>query len=218
MAEPQSGVTTSLLDKDVADEYALIDSTFPSLTPSAPKDFALAVSHLSKVFPTATGQKQVFSDISFGVRTHDIFGLLGPNGAGKTTLINILSGSLVANRGDFKVFGYEARRRSELRCLLSVVPQSDVYFEELNVYQHLLLISRLHGVPRSHQQMLVKQVATQIGLERDSLFMLASILSGGQKRRLSLGMAMISTPKIVFLDEPTVRMMQSGEGRLGWIQ
>lgn len=195
---------TELRDVDVVKEREVIKSKYNSITPTSLNGFALAVNSLTKYFPKGGGYKHVFDDITFGVRCNDVFGLLGPNGAGKTTLINILSGNLSANSGEFKIFGHTSSERDAIRHLIGVVPQFDVFFDNLTVKEHLLLVARLHGVKKEEELMKVKSAAQLVGLERDAFNMKAMVLSGGQKRRLSLAMSMVSQPQIVFLDEPTV--------------
>ena len=134
---------------DVMAERSLIDAKFEAITPRAISGLALAVHNLTKYFPKGEGYKHVFNDITFGVRCNDVFGLLGPNGAGKTTLINILAGKLAANAGDFKVFGHAGSERSVVRQLIGVVPQFDIFFDNLTVREHLTLVARLHGVRRA---------------------------------------------------------------------
>lgn len=177
---------------------------FDLITPEHCKDYCLAICGLTKVFPKSDGYKRVFNDISFAVRYHDVFGLLGPNGAGKTTLINILSGKMSANLGEFKIFGHSSDERRVIRQLIGVVPQFDVFYGDLTVEEHFILMAKLHGVSKSQRNLFCRDVGELVGLDHDSYRMKASVLSGGQKRRLTLGMAMVSKPKLVFLDEPTV--------------
>ena len=84
------------------------------------------------------------------------------------------------------------------------MPQFDTFFDELSVSDHLQLIARLHHVNSGYYRMAAKRVAEQVGLDHDAFSFMSSKLSGGQKRRLTLGMALMSHPKLLFLDEPTV--------------
>ena len=96
---------------------------------------------------------------------------------------------------------------STIRNHIGVVPQFDILFDELTVEDHLILIALLHNTPLKKASLQSKLLAEQIGLEKDPFRHKALLLSGGQKRRLTLGMAMMSQPSVLLLDEPTVRML-----------
>lgn len=190
-------------DMDVMNERGIVEGMFDQVKSNNLNNMALVINKLTKYFPKDKGFKHVFDNISFGIRCNDVFGLLGPNGAGKTTLINILSGNMSANAGEFKIFGYTSNNRRIIRQLIGVVPQFDTFFDDMTVREHLILITKLHGIPRGKQLQVARNAAELIGLERDAFNMAAGSLSGGQKRRLTLGMSMVGKPHMVFLDEPT---------------
>ena len=194
---------TLMEDMDVMKERAFVENLYPSINPNHLENMALVINKLTKYYSKDKGFKHVFDNISFGIRCNDVFGLLGPNGAGKTTLINILSGNISANSGDFKLFGYTSENRKMIRQLIGVVPQFDTFYDDLTVCEHLLLVAKLHGLSSNQQLTTIKTIAQVIGLDRDAYNMKAGNLSGGQKRRLTLGMSMVGQPPIVFLDEPT---------------
>ena len=196
--------STLITDDDVAKEEATINDSFAEYTPDHRDRRSLVVDGVSKYFFTKEGHKRVNPPISFAVNDYEVYGLLGPNGAGKTTLINILTGKMNPNRGEFKVFGNSSKNRRAMRRFISVVPQFDTFFDELSVSDHLQLIARLHHVNSGYYRMAAKRVAEQVGLDHDAFSFMSSKLSGGQKRRLTLGMALMSHPKLLFLDEPTV--------------
>ena len=201
-------------DEDVAKEKSFVDTIFDSITPTNRQSISLIVSNISKVFFSkmftrtdsimCRGSKRVFPEVSFSIHDKEVFGLLGPNGAGKTTLISIMTGKLNPNQGNLKIFGYTFLNEFTVKQLIGVVPQFDVFFDDMTVKEHLDLIAHLHNVPRSERERLVKDVAEQVGLSRDAFQHCAAKLSGGQKRRLTLGMALMSRPLLLFLDEPTV--------------
>lgn len=136
-----------------------------------------------------------------------MFGLLGPNGAGKTTLINIMTCNLNPNMGQMKIFGFKETDVKHIRELIAVVPQFDTFFEDMTVEEHLALVARLHHTKRSLIEGFCKEKAEVVGLSHDAFKRKASVMSGGQKRRLTLGMALMSQPRLLFLDEPTVRIL-----------
>ena len=201
-------------DEDVVKEETFVETVFGSITPSNRQDISLIVSDVSKVFFGKTflldvslmcrGAKRVFPEVSFSIHDKEVFGLLGPNGAGKTTLISIMTGKLNPNQGNLKIFGYTFVNSFTVKQLIGVVPQFDVFFDDMTVKEHLELVAHLHNVPRRERDRLVKDIAEQVGLSRDAFQHRAAKLSGGQKRRLTLGMALMSRPLLLFLDEPTV--------------
>ncbi|KAJ3123095.1 hypothetical protein HK098_002218 [Nowakowskiella sp. JEL0407] len=145
------------------------------------------------------GPKLAVKDIWFAIEESICFGLLGPNGAGKTTLISILTGLYQASAGVAYLAGYDNKEEQEM------VYQNigfDILWEDLTVSEHLYFYSRLKGVTPNKEKETVDAALSEVGLTA-----LASRktkgLSGGEKRRLSIGIALVGNPKLVFLDEPT---------------
>jgi ABC-2 type transport system ATP-binding protein len=144
------------------------------------------------------GDVHAVRGISFEIAGGEIFGLLGPNGAGKTTTVEILEGYRNRNAGAVSVLGEDpARAGGRWREQIGVVLQSSSLYETLTVAEHLALFAGYYEKPRQ-----VGEVVELVGLgeKRDSQ---VRTLSGGQRRRLDLGLALIGDPELVFLDEPT---------------
>ena len=143
----------------------------------------------------------------FRVETGKLFALLGPNGAGKTTTINLLTGVLPITSGDACVGGHSIRggEMSAIRRLMGVCPQFDVLWGDMTAREHLLLFAALKGLPREQWERTTNEL-----LDRTKLTPAAdrrsSGFSGGMKRRLSVGIALIGDPEVVYLDEPTTGM------------
>jgi ABC-2 type transport system ATP-binding protein len=136
--------------------------------------------------------------ISFEIGEGEVFSLLGPNGAGKTTTIEILEGYRERDGGDVSVLGVDpAHASSAWRGRIGVVLQSSAMYETLTVRESLALFAGYYRRPRP-----VDEVVSVVGLEekRDSL---VRRLSGGQRRRLDFGLALVGDPELIFLDEPT---------------
>ena len=154
--------------------------------------------------PVGRVQKLAVDGLSLSVQHGECFGLLGPNGAGKTSAINILSGLILQSDGVAHVGGFDtALQMHQVHTILGVCPQFDTVWPDLTVEEHLLLYCRLKGVASADQPGLVQAIAGAIKLDGDPLRQPAFALSGGMRRRLSLGIALIANPQVVFLDEPS---------------
>jgi ABC-2 type transport system ATP-binding protein len=148
--------------------------------------------------------------IDFDIRGGEVFGLLGPNGAGKTTTLEILVGHRTRDAGEVRVLGTDPQRAdSSWRGRIGVVPQSGELFPNLTVREHLDLFAGYYGKPRSPADVL-----RLVGLEQKADAKTRT-LSGGQKRRLDLGVALIGDPELIFLDEPTTGF-DPGARRAAW--
>jgi ABC-type multidrug transport system ATPase subunit len=148
------------------------------------------------------GGFKAVDDVSFGIPKGECFGLLGPNGAGKTTLISALSGTTALTGGEGTICGFDVRSQMhEIYNVLGVCPQFDILWDDLTVQEHLLLYARIKGV--RDERVCVRRVAEAVRLDGDAYNTLSSQLSGGMKRRLSLGIALVANPQVIFLDEPS---------------
>ncbi|KAF9150209.1 hypothetical protein BG015_007989 [Linnemannia schmuckeri] len=141
--------------------------------------------------------------MSFGVETNTVLGLLGPNGAGKSTLIHLLTGLYEPTRGSASVAGANIRTEMSLvHARMGVCPQHDILWNDLTVADHLLFYSRLRGVPPSMEQQSVDFAIASVSLTRLRDRQVKG-LSGGEKRRVSIAIALLGDNRVVFLDEPS---------------
>ncbi|CAL9048517.1 unnamed protein product, partial [Musa banksii] len=133
-----------------------------------------------------------------------LFCLLGPNGAGKTTLINCLTGITPVTGGDAFFYGYSVRSSvgmSKIRRMIGVCPQFDILWDELSALEHLHLFASIKGLPPSRIKSVAEKSLADVKLIAAARVRSGSY-SGGMKRRLSVAIALIGDPKLVFLDEP----------------
>lgn len=161
---------------------------------------AIETQHLVKSF----GELHAVDDVSFTVKEGEIFSLLGPNGAGKSTTISMVSGLLSPTKGDALVFGHSIRKApTKAQELLGIVPQELAIYEDLTAKQNLMFWGRMFGLRGDTLKTRVKEVLELIELT-DRQNQNAGKYSGGMKRRLNIGIALLHRPKLIILDEPTV--------------
>ncbi len=142
-------------------------------------------------------------DISFSARAGEVLGILGPNGAGKTTLVRQITTELMPTSGSLKVFGIDVVSSPiEVKYLMGIVPQEAMLHEHLTVHQTFRIFGKLRGVPASEARHRADEVISDLRLEEHRNVM-ARNLSGGLKRRVIVGLAVLGRPKLMVLDEPT---------------
>jgi ABC-2 type transport system ATP-binding protein len=141
--------------------------------------------------------------VTFEVRDGEMFGLLGPNGAGKTTTLSIISCLLDATRGEVVLDGKRVHLADrEVRRLIGIVPQEVAIYPELTARENLHFFGELYGVKGAELKRRVQRILAAIGLEERADDR-AATYSGGMKRRLNLGAALVHEPRLLLLDEPT---------------
>ena len=142
--------------------------------------------------------------LNLEIRHGELFSLLGVNGAGKTTAIKMLSCLTMPTAGDAEVGGYSVTKEpDQVKRLIGVSPQETAVAPNLSVKENLELICGIHGFSREKTIAMVKELSRQFDLD-SVLQRKAGKLSGGWQRRVSIAMALISAPQILFLDEPTL--------------
>ena len=188
----------------------------PKQTAGAPGDAALrelatkgrciALRGLTKTFPTPDGVQTAVDGVDLDMFEGQIFGLLGHNGAGKTTTISMLTGLVPPSAGDAYVNGASITAdMAAIRASMGVCPQHDVLWDDLTVAEHLGFFAGVKGMAAADVPAAVMTMIREVGLV-EKVDAKASELSGGQKRKLSVGIALIAGSKVVVLDEPTSGM------------
>ena len=161
---------------------------------------AIEVKNLKKSF----GENQAVQGVSFDVMQGEIFSLLGPNGAGKTTTISMLSCLLRPNAGDALIMGHSIRTDAMgVKSVLGVVPQEIALYEDLTARENLTFWGKMYGLRGSALKSRVNEVLDVIGLT-DRAGDRVGKYSGGMKRRVNIGVALLHKPKVIYMDEPTV--------------
>jgi ABC-2 type transport system ATP-binding protein len=161
---------------------------------------AIEVLDLHKSF----GENHAVQGVSFEVSQGEIFSLLGPNGAGKTTTISMLSCLLRPNDGDARVMGHSIRSdQNGVKSALGVVPQDIALYEDLTARENLSFWGKMYNLRGSKLKSRVDEVLDVIGL-RDRANERVGKYSGGMKRRVNIGVALLHKPKVIYMDEPTV--------------
>jgi len=144
------------------------------------------------------GPVEAVRGLSFEVERGEVFGLLGPNGAGKTTTVEILEGYRLRSAGDVTVLGHDpAERRRELHQRIGIVLQSSGFYKYVTVQEAVDHFAKAYDRPRD-----AAETIRLVGLE-EKADARTKTLSGGQRRRLDLALALVGDPELIFLDEPT---------------
>ncbi|MEB3766098.1 MAG: ATP-binding cassette domain-containing protein [Desulfurococcales archaeon] len=142
--------------------------------------------------------------VSFCIRVGEIFSLLGPNGAGKTTTVKILSTLIKPSGGTAYVGGYNVvEESSKVRKIIGIVPQDLTADDEMTGYDNVYVQARLHGLSRNEAKKKTEEVLEFMGL-LEAANRKARTYSGGMRKRLEIAMSLVHSPRLLFLDEPTL--------------
>ncbi len=188
----------------IGDETEILDTPVPSdPVPGGGEDCAIKAVNLRKVYKASNGQpaKEALKSINLSVPRGSFFGLLGPNGAGKSTFINILAGLVMKTSGSASIWGFDTDvNPRQARASIGIVPQElniDPFFTPAEAME---LQAGLYGVPKAERRTM--EILKAMGLD-DKADAYARTLSGGMRRRLLVAKAMVHSPPVLVLDEPT---------------
>lgn len=167
-----------------------------------PKNQAIMIEtkHLTKKF----GDFVAVDDLNLSIEQGELFSLLGLNGAGKTTTIKMLSCLILPSSGNAKIFNKDLIKDSQyIKQRINVSPQETAIARNLNVQENLEMMAGIYGIPKNENLRKVQEMIMLFNLS-EVRKKKAKLLSGGMQRRLSIAMALITEPEILFLDEPTL--------------
>jgi len=149
-------------------------------------------------------ERKAVNGVSFSIHKGEIFGFLGPNGAGKTTTIRMLSTVLEPDKGSVTIGGHSTKRDADaVRALIGVCPQDLALYEDLSALDNMVFFGRMVGLDGKEAREQAMKHLKMMGLEGRVKGKIAKF-SGGMKRRINLAIALVGSPRLLFLDEPTV--------------
>ncbi len=160
------------------------------------------------------GDFKAVDGVSFFVREGEIFSFLGPNGAGKSTVINILTTLLPVQKGSVAIAGYDlAKEPVQVRRSIGIVFQDETLDRDLTVWETLELHGRIYSMPKAERKDRIDEIIKLVELQ-EKRNVRTRFLSGGMKRRLEIGRGLMTRPKVLFLDEPTIGLDTQTRRRL----
>uniref|UniRef100_A0AAX7TPG5 ABC transporter domain-containing protein n=1 Tax=Astatotilapia calliptera TaxID=8154 RepID=A0AAX7TPG5_ASTCA len=175
------------------------DESIEPVSPEFRGKEAIRINNIRKVYKEKDNVVEALRGLTFDIYEGQITALLGHSGAGKSTLMNILCGICPPTNGTATIYGSpvaEIADASEMKQLVGICPQFNIIFDVLTVEEHLRIFAAIKGIPRVLKDLDLEKIMTAQ----------AKNLSGGQKRKLSVGIAILGDPKILLLDEPTAGM------------
>jgi len=171
-----------------------------TLAPAPPREIAVRVRDLIKVYRDGTEANR---GISLEVRRGEVVAIVGPNGAGKTTFLRQLTTELRPTAGSVSVFGVDAVAEPQrAKRAMGITPQEAGVFERLTVREHFELFARLKHLSKHKAREAAREVIEELGLKAETNKSVGA-LSGGQRRRILIGLALLGRPPLLVLDEPT---------------
>ncbi|XP_030389946.1 ATP-binding cassette sub-family A member 10-like [Gopherus evgoodei] len=197
------------VNNDILDYEEYSDQVFNDYVEQVPPEFrgkeAISINNVKKTYKGKDKTVNALRGLLLNVYEGQITALLGHSGAGKSTLLNILSGLCPPSEGSAMIYKYkvtEMEDLEEIRKIIGVCPQFNVQFEVLTVKENLRIFAKIKGIPLKEVEQEVQKVLTMLKIEHIQDCQ-ASSLSGGEKRKLTLGIAILGDPQVLILDEPT---------------
>jgi ABC-2 type transport system ATP-binding protein len=178
------------------------------LTSKERSEFAVEAVGVMKAFRRegSRGSPQVVAvdNLSFAVHRHEVFGILGPNGSGKSTLIRLVATLLWPDRGSIRVFGHDVRHETrQVRRLINRVSVEASFFKKLSAEENLAYAAGLYGVEPATAARRAREILSTLGFPLQRIRMPLENLSRGQQQKVAIARALLTSPTLLLLDEPT---------------
>ncbi|KAG5504596.1 hypothetical protein JIQ42_06434 [Leishmania sp. Namibia] len=199
-------VTATSLKHPRVDALAFDPSASRNTSTGHENDISVRIDHLCKYFKRNGKCFAAVDNVSWNMYRGEIAVLLGPNGAGKSTTINMITGMLTADSGDCFIEGYSmARHGAEARHEIGYCPQHNILWPDLTCREHLEFYGKIKGLRGAELEDAIVDILRAVDLE-EKMDVIPSLMSGGQKRKLSVAIAFVGRSRVVLLDEPTAGM------------
>jgi len=160
------------------------------------------------------GEVKALDGLDLSINEGDFFGFLGPNGAGKTTTIRLLTGIIRPDGGKITIDGFSPDQRGRVAGIIGVVPESRGFYDWMKAEEYLRFFAALYGLKGSSEVETVESLLEQVDLAKDAKKPIGAY-SRGMKQRLGLARALVNSPRVLFLDEPTLGLDPQGQEDIG---
>ncbi|XP_027547513.1 ATP-binding cassette sub-family A member 10-like [Neopelma chrysocephalum] len=197
--------STREIPRPTANPEELLGDDVEPVPPEFRGKEAIRLHNIKKVYKKKDKKTEALRGLSLNIYEGQITALLGHSGAGKTTLLNVLSGLTFPSEGSATIYNYKLSKigdREEIREMIGICPQFNTQFEVLTVKENLRTFAEIKGIKSKEVEREVQKILELLDI-RNIQDTQAEKLSGGQKRKLSIGIAMLGNPQVLFLDEPT---------------
>uniref|UniRef100_A0A250YMF7 ATP-binding cassette sub-family A member 8-B n=1 Tax=Castor canadensis TaxID=51338 RepID=A0A250YMF7_CASCN len=191
--------------EDEVDSSPSQSDSFEPMSPEFHGKEAIRIRNVTKEYKGKPDKIEALKDLTLDIYEGQITAILGHSGAGKSTLLNILSGLSVPTQGSVSIYNNKLSERADLENLIKITgvcPQSNLQFDFLTVRENLRLFAKIRGIPPQEEDKEVQRILLELEM-KNIQDVLAQNLSGGQKRKLTFGIAILGDPQIFLLDEPT---------------
>ncbi|XP_069655463.1 ABC-type organic anion transporter ABCA8 isoform X2 [Haliaeetus albicilla] len=197
--------STREMPRTAASPKELLGDDIEPVPPEFMGKDAIRLNNIKKAYKKKDKKTEALRGLSLNIYEGQITALLGHSGAGKTTLLNVLSGLTLPSKGSATIYNYklsEIGDREEIREMIGICPQTNIQFDVLTVKENLKTFAEIKGIKSKEVEREVQNILKLLDISniQDTQ---AEKLSGGQKRKLSIGIAMLGNPQVLFLDEPT---------------